>query len=317
MKIVVLDGYTLNPGDLSWEPFKKLGEIKVYRRTPNDPKEILRRIGGAEIVLTNKTPLNSTVIDQSPNLKYIGVLATGYNIVDIASAHKRQIAITNIPTYGTAAVAQFTLALLLEICNQVGLHNKAVHQGKWAQNLDFSFWEKPLILLKGKTLGIIGFGAIGQAVAKIAYVLGMKVIFYNHHKKDNLSFARQVTLDELLKLADVISLHLPLTQKTQNLIGPTSLKKMKKGVILLNTARGGLLDEKVVAQALNSGQIYAAGLDVASREPINNDNPLLKAKNCFITPHIAWAQKETRYKLMQIAKNNLKSFLAGKTENSI
>ncbi|KRL01129.1 D-2-hydroxyacid dehydrogenase [Liquorilactobacillus capillatus] len=319
MKLVVLDGYALNSGDLSWKEFAKLGELKVYDRTPyTDTAEILRRIGDAEIVFTNKTPLEQQVIEQAPNLRYIGVLATGYNVIDLEAAAKKKITVTNVPAYGTEAVAQAVFALLLEITNQVSLHSNAVHTGEWTKNPDFTFRKTPLIELSGKTFGLIGFGRIAQATAQIAHAMGMKVIFYNHRPKEiNKPWIRQVPLDELLAQADIISLHIPQTKTTTNFINQEKITKMRNGVILLNTARGGLLNEKDVAAALNSGKIFAAGVDVVSTEPISSDNPLLTAKNCFITPHIAWAPVETRERLLQICLANVKAFLTGETKNNI
>ena len=319
MEIVILDGYTENPGDLSWDGFKKLGRLTVYDRTSlTDTSGIISRINDAEIVITNKTPINKAVIENCSNLKYIGVLATGYNVVDIDTAKAHNIPVTNIPTYGTDSVAQFTIALLLEICHHVGHHNHAVHEGRWEKNDDFCFWDFPLIELSGKKIGIIGFGRIGQATARIAKSLGMKVLFYNDHPRTiSPDFAENVELDELYAESDVISLHCPLTPSTRNMIDRDSIARMKKGVILLNTSRGQLIAEQDLAQALNSGKVYAAGLDVVSREPINGDNPLLFARNCIITPHIAWAPKESRQRLMEAALENLRAFLNGSPVNVV
>ncbi len=318
MKIVDLDGYGLNPGDLSWDGFKQFGEFTNYDRTGDTDAEILGRIGDAEVVLTNKTPLNRAVIMAAPKLTYIGVLATGYNVIDLTAANEKHVVVTNIPSYGTDAVAQHTFALLLEIVNQVGLHNAAVHQGEWSRSQDFTFWKTPLISLTGKTFGVIGYGRIGQAAAQIAHAFGMNVIFYNHHPKPTtVPWVKQVTLDELYAQADIISLHTPQTPATEKLINQEAIAKMKPGVILINTARGGLLNESDVAAALNDGRIYALGADVATQEPINADSPLLTAKNAFITPHIAWAATEIRERLMGIAVNNLKAFVAGKPVNVV
>ena len=319
MKLVVLDGYALNPGDLSWKEFEKLGNLKVYDRTSfTDESEILERIGNAEIIFTNKTPISRQIIEKVPSLKYIGVLATGYNVIDVEAANENGVTVTNIPAYGTEAVAQATFALLLEITNQVGLHNRAVHENEWQRSPDFTFWKTPLIELAGKTFGLIGFGRIAQATAQIAHAMGMKVIFYNHRqKKVDIDWVRQVTLDNLLMQADVISLHIPQTKSTSDFIDQKRISKMKDGVILLNTARGGLLNEKEVAAALNSGKISAVGVDVVSSEPIQADNPLLSAPNCFITPHIAWAPVETRQRLLKICFDNITAFLAGNTKNVI
>lgn len=318
MKIVVLDGYALNPGDLSWAAFESLGDITVYARTSvTDQQEIVQRIGDAEVVLTNKTPIDESILAQVPQLKYIGVIATGYNVVDIEAAKKRGILVTNIPAYGTEAVAQFTFALLLEIVNQVGLHNESVHQGDWQKSVDFTYQKAPLIELKAKTIGLIGYGAIAQTVAKIAHAFEMQIIFWNHRPKESPDWAEQVSLDELYQQADIISLHVPQTNETQHMIDQSAITKMKDGVILINTARGGLLEESAVAAALNTGKIYAAGVDVVAEEPMNSENPLLTAKNCFITPHIAWGAKETRARLMTIAADNLVQFLNGKPKNVV
>ncbi|MDF7668118.1 D-2-hydroxyacid dehydrogenase [Lactobacillus sp. ESL0703] len=319
MKIVNLDSYALNPGDLDWTPLKEFGEYKLYDRTPvNDNAEILRRIGDAEIVLTNKTPLDEQVINAAPNLKYIGVTATGYNVIDVDAAKTAGVTVTNVPTYGSDAVAQFTFALLLEIYNQVGLHNKLVHEGKWTSNPDFTFWAKPLFELQGKTIGLIGFGAIAKRVAEIAHAFNMNVIFYNHRPKEVPGdWVKQVSLDELYKEADIISLHVPQTPETTNMIYADSIKQMKSGVVIINTARGGLINEADLAAALNDGKVAAAGVDVAQTEPIAADSPLLTARNCYITPHIAWAPHETRDRLLQIVFDNLRAYLNGEKLNVI
>lgn len=318
MKIIVLDGYALNK-DLNWQLLNQLGECTFYDRTPvDDNNEILKRIGNAEIVMTHKTPLNDDVISNAPGLQYIGIMGTGYDVVDIKSAHKNNVVVTNIPTYASDAVAQFTFSLLLEVTGQVGLHNQLVHDNKWSNVPDFTFWDKPLFELKGKTLGLIGFGHIAQKVAAIAHAFSMHVIFYNHRPK-NISepWLKQVSLDELLQQSDVISLHVIQTPDTINLINKTTIAKMKNNVILLNTARGKLINEQDVANALNDNQIYALATDVVQKEPIINDNPLLKAKNCYITPHIAWAPLETRERLLTITINNLKSYLANQPINIV
>ncbi|AYW48606.1 hydroxyacid dehydrogenase [Tetragenococcus osmophilus] len=319
MKIVVLDGYALNPGDIDWEPLKEIGECEIYDRTSfTDKEEILERIGDARIVLTNKTPLDEEVLNTAPNLQYIGILATGYNIIDIDAAAKAGITVTNVPAYGTEAVAQFTFALLLEITSQVGLHNQLVHEGQWSSNPDFSFFAKPLTELQGKTLGLIGFGRIAQKVAEIGHAFGMNVIFYNHRPKSNKAeWVQQVNLNELLSQSDVVSLHVPQTPDTKELINSSSLQKMKNTAILINTARGGLINEADLAEALNTEQLSAAAMDVAQHEPINEDSPLLTAKNCYITPHIAWAPQETRKRLLDIVVNNLTEFLAGRKQNTV
>ena len=319
MKIVVLDGYTLNPGDLSWEGLKALGECKIYDRTSlTDDAEIISRISDAEIVITNKTPITKKILDAC-NVKYIGVLATGYNVVDIQAAKEKNIPVTNIPTYGTQSVAQFAMALLLEICHHVAHHNAAVHEGRWENQPDFCFWDYPLIELAGKTMGIIGYGRIGQTTGKLAQAFGMKVIAFDAMREvgTKLGDCSFVELDELFKTSDVIALHCPLFPSTQGIICAENIAKMKDGVIILNNSRGGLIVEKDLREALDSGKVFAAGLDVVSTEPIKGDNPLLGAKNCFITPHISWAPKESRSRLMNIAVENLKAYLAGKPANVV
>lgn len=319
MKIVNLDSYALNPGDLDWSPLKELGDCTFYDRTPvNDDNEILKRIGDAEIVLTNKTPLDEHVISTAPNLKYIGVTATGYNVIDTEAATKANIPVTNIPTYGTDAVAQFTFALLLEITSHVGLHNQLVHDGRWSSNPDFTFWAKPLMELQGKTLGLIGFGSIAKKVAEIGHAFSMNIIFYNHRPKTDLpNYVKQVSLEELYQQSDIISLHVPQTPETTEMINQEAISQMKDGVILINTARGGLISEKDVADALNDSKIAAAGVDVVQKEPIPADSPLLSAKNCYITPHIAWAPRETRNRLLGIVVDNLQAFLNGEKLNVV
>jgi glycerate dehydrogenase len=319
MKIVILDGYTENPGDLSWKDFEALGDLTVYDRTSLfDEMEIIQRIGDAEAVITNKTPITCRTLDMCPAITYIGVLATGYNVIDIAAAKERGVVVCNIPTYGTMAVGQFAIALLLEICHHIGHHDRAVHEGRWANNPDWCFWDYPLIELAGKTIGIIGFGRIGQATGQMAKALGMTVIACDEFQSDSgRAIARYVSLDELYATSDVIALHCPLLPTTQGMINNAVIAKMKDGVILLNNSRGPLIVEQDVADALNSGKIYAAGLDVVSTEPINQDNPLLKAKNCIITPHISWAPKESRKRLMDIAVENLRSFIADKPINVV
>ena len=323
MKIVILDGYAENPGDLSWEGFEKLGELTVYDRTPReDVEEILRRIGDAEIICTNKTLIGREVIERAPKLRYIGVLATGYNVVDVDAAAKRGIPVTNIPSYGTAAVAQHMMALLLEICNRTGHHSQAVHEGRWQRSEDFCFWDYPLMELAGKTMGIIGYGHIGKAAARLAGAFGMKVIACRrpgHSVLENVQDdgVSMVTIEELFERADVISVHCPLFPETEGLICRENISKMKDGVIIINTARGPIVQEKDLAEALNSGKVYAAGVDVVSTEPIRDDNPLLTARNCFITPHIAWASRESRQRLMDTAVDNLRAFLAGEPVNVV
>ena len=316
MKIVVLDGYTLNPGDLNWKGFEELGEFTVYDRTPEE--EILNRIGDAEIVITNKTPITAELLTKCPNIKYIGCLSTGYNVVDIDAAKERGIPVTNIPAYGTHAVAQFAIALLLEVCNQVGHHNSAVQSGKWQTSLDFCFWDTPLVELEGKTIGLIGFGRIGQATGRIAKALGMNVIAYNKgYSTTDEEIATYVSLDELYAQSDIISLHCPQLPSTEGIINKESLGKMKDGGIIINTSRGSLIVEEDLAKALDEGKVRGAAVDVVSVEPIKADNPLLKAKNCIITPHIAWASRESRQRLMDIAVSNLKSFKEGNPVNVV
>ncbi|MDR1638945.1 MAG: D-2-hydroxyacid dehydrogenase [Clostridiales bacterium] len=316
-KIVVLDGYTLNPGDISWAEFEKLGSLIVYDRT--EASQIAERIGDAEIVLTNKTQLSSKTLAECPTVRYIGVLATGYNVVDVATAKERGILVTNIPAYGTAAVAQMVFALLLEICHHVSEHSLSVHKGDWTIDKDWCFWNYPLIELSGKTMGIIGFGRIGLAVSQIAVALGMKVLAYDLSPNRSLETerCRFASLEETLSSSDVISLHCPLLPSNQGMINKDSISLMKDGVILINTARGPLIAEQDLADALQSGKVYAAGLDVVSAEPIQLGNPLLNAKNCFITPHIAWAPKESRARLMRIASENLRAFLSGNPVNVV
>lgn len=317
MKIVILDGYTENPGDLSWEGFEQLGELTVYDRTSlTDAEEAIARIGEAEVVLTNKTPLTRDILSACPSVRYIGLLATGYNVVDIVAAKEKEITVCNIPTYGTSAVAQMVFALLLEICHHVGEHSQAVLNGDWTNCADFCFWNYPLIELMDKCIGIIGFGRIGQNTAQIAQAFGMKVLAYDEHViEEAKGLGEYVSLDELLSQSDVISLHCPLFPSTAGIINKDNIAKMKDGAIIINTSRGPLIVEQDLADALNAGKVYAAAVDVVSTEPIKADNPLLMAKNCIITPHIAWAPKESRKRLMDIAVDNLKAFLDGKPVN--
>ena len=319
MKIVILDGYTENPGDLSWEELGKLGDLTVYDRTPKqDEAEIIRRIGNAEVVFTNKTPIRKAVIDACPNMKFISLLATGYDVVDYQYAKEKGIPVTNVPAYGTDAVGQFTIAMLLEICHHVAHHSETVHQGKWSRSEDFCYWDYPLIELAGKTMGIIGFGRIGRQTGKIAKALGMNIIATGSRPcPEGEAIATYVDLDTLLKTSDVISLHCPLFPDTQGIINKDTIANMKDGVILLNTSRGGLLMEADVAEALNAGKIFAAGVDVVSKEPIAPDNPLLSAKNCLITPHMAWAPKESRQRIMDCAVKNVKAYMAGAPINVV
>ena len=316
MKIVILDGYTENPGDLSWEGFENLGTLTVYDRT--EPNEIVSRIGDAEAVIVNKCPITAETMDACPELRYVGVLATGYNVVDVAAAKERHIAVTNIPTYGTTAVAQMVFAHLLAICQHVEAHSAAVHNGEWNTNPDWCFWNYPLVELAGKTMGIVGFGRIGQTVAGIARALGMNVLAFDRHENETgRALARYVSLEELLAQSDVISMHCPLFPETERMINRNTIAQMKDGVYFINTSRGQLVDEQALADALNSGKVAHAGLDVVYTEPIRTDNPLLRAKNCFITPHIAWAPKESRKRLMDIAVDNLAKFAEGKPVNVV
>ncbi|ADK81684.1 D-2-hydroxyacid dehydrogenase [Sediminispirochaeta smaragdinae] len=319
MKIVVLDGYTENPGDLSWDALETLGDLTVYDRTPVDNEaEIQRRIANCEAVYTNKTPISAETIATCPSIKFIGVLATGYNVVDVKAASKGGILVSNIPAYGTSAVAQFAIAMLLELCHHVGHHDKAVHAGRWTQNADWCFWDYPLIELAGKTMGIIGLGRIGQATAKIAGALGMKVIAYDSFPNaSGEQVVSYVDLDTLLAQSDVVVLHCPLFAETEGIINKVNIAKMKDGVIILNNSRGPLIVEQDLADALNSGKVYGAGLDVVSTEPIKEDNPLLRAKNCIITPHISWASKESRQRLMDVAVRNLAQYQLGQPTNIV
>ena len=316
MKIVVLDGYGLNPGDLSWEAMQSLGELQVYNRT--SPSELLGRAKGAEVLITNKTVFTAKDMDALPQLKYIGVLATGYNVVDIEAARSKEIVVTNIPAYSTRSVAQMVFAHLLNITQRVGYYAKENRQGRWATNADFCYWDTPLIELDGKRMGIIGFGNTGQATAAIAIALGMKVCVYSSKPQFMLPQGIQrMGLDELFRECDVVSLHCPLTDNTKELVNAARLSTMKPTAILINTGRGPLVNEHDLADALNNGVIAAAGLDVLSTEPPCKDNPLLTARNCFITPHIAWATKEARIRLMDIAVNNLKGYIKGNIINNV
>ena len=315
MKIVILDAYAANPGDLSWDEFAALGDLTVYDRTAQE--DAAARIGDAEVVFINKVRLTDEIFAACPNLKLVSILATGYNIVDLAAAKRRGITVCNVPGYSTRAVVQMTFALLLEICQQVGLHSGAVHTGRWQTCPDFCFWDRPLIELDGKTMGIVGYGAIGSAVGTVAQALGMKLLVTARHEKPVPEGARFVSVPELLAQSDVVSLHCPQTAENARMIDAGALAQMKDGAILLNTARGGLLDEQAVADALRSGKLLAAGMDVVSAEPIRADNPLLTAPNCFLTPHIAWAPLETRRRLQAISAENLRAFLAGKPQNVV
>ena len=319
MKIVVLDGYTENPGDLSWDKLKEFGDLTVYDRTPvDDEEEIIRRIGDAEVVFTNKTPVFRKVINACPNMRMISMLATGYNVVDYTYAKEKGIPVTNVPTYGTASVGQFAIALLLEICHHIGHHDRTVHEGKWENCEDWCYWDYPLIELDGKTMGVIGFGRIGQTTGRLAKALGMRVLAYDSYPNEaGKQIAEYVDLDTLLAQSDVIALHCPLFPDTEGIINKENIAKMKDGVILINNSRGPLVVEQDLADALNTGKVAAAGLDVVSTEPVRGDNPLLKAKNCIITPHISWAPKESRQRIMDCAYDNLKAYAEGKPVNVV
>lgn len=315
MKIVILDGYTLNPGDLSWDEIRKLGECTVYDRTP--PEKILERASKVAAIFTNKVVIGRDIIKQLPDLKFIGVLATGYNVVDLQAAAEADILVANIPAYSTASVAQMVFSHILNIAQNVSKHAKSVKDGDWTNSIDFTYHLTPQTELAGKTLGIIGFGQIGQAVARVGLAFGMKILFQNRSKKETNADFRQVDLDTLLVESDFISLNCPLTDENAGFINKSTIGKMKKSAILINTGRGALINEKDLADALNSGRIAGAGLDVLSTEPPKAENPLLAAKNCYITPHIAWATKEARQRLMQIAAQNLKAFINGTPQNIV
>lgn len=319
MKIVILDGYTVNPGDLSWDALKEFGELEVYDRTSyRESPLIAQRARGAEIVVTNKTPISRETIDKCPNLKLIVFLATGYNVADYNYAREKGIPVVNAPAYGTAAVSQFSIALLLEICHHIGMHNESVHAGKWADNIDWCYWDYPLIELAGKTMGVIGFGRVGRAEGRIAGALGMRVVANDPYPTDEgREIAEYVDLETLYAQADVITLHCNLTPENEKMINKDSIAKMKDGVILVNNCRGQVIDEQDVADALNCGKIAAAGLDVVYTEPIREDNPLLKAKNCILTPHISWASKESRRRIIDITADNIRAFLSGKPVNVV
>lgn len=319
MKIVVLDGYTLNPGDLNWDGVKKFGELTVYDRTDFAPANVIKAICDADVVFTNKTPLPKAVLENVPSVKYIGVLATGYDIVDAAAAKKLGIIVTNIPTYGTASVAQFSMALLLELCHHVGAHADAVKNGDWTNCADFCFWNYPLIELASKNIGLIGFGRIGQATAKVAQAFGLNILAYDSYQNLELvsETCNYVSLDELLAKSDIISLHCPLMDSTMGIINKDTIAKMKDGVMIINTSRGPLVVEQDLCDALNSGKVAGAAVDVVSAEPIAENNPLLSAKNCIITPHIAWAPIESRSRLMNTAVENLAAFLNGTPINVV
>ncbi len=317
MNIVVLDGYALNPGDLHWNDLERLGNVTIYDRTARS--EIIARSLNAEILLTNKTDLNKEIISGLKNLKYIGVLATGYNVVDIEAAKASNIIVTNIPAYSTDSVAQMVFALILEFCNNVRVHSESVHAGEWTNSIDFSYWKHPLTELSGKTLGIIGFGSIGRKVASIASAFGMKVLVHSRTMPAVFDFQKEsfVDLHSLICNSDFLTIHCPLTEKTRGMVDRDFLGKMKASAILINTARGPIVNEEDLAEALNNDIIAGAGLDVLSTEPPSAGNPLLKAKNCIITPHISWASKEARTRLLKIAAENIEDFLNNKIQNSV
>jgi glycerate dehydrogenase len=316
MKIVVLDGYTLNPGDLSWDELSSMGECEIFDRT--SAGQTIERAKNAEIVLTNKTVLDGKIINALDKLRYIGVLATGYNVVDIAAARERGILVANVPSYGTSSVAQMTFAIILELANRVGHHSETVRNGRWCKSKDFCYWDHPLVELEGLTIGIVGFGRIGQSVAKIAQGFGMKVLASSKSMKTP-SFAgvTMTELDTVIRKSDIVSLHCPLTDDNKGFINTQRLSVMKPSAFLINTSRGLLIDEKALADALDSGIIAGAGLDVLSEEPPRQDNPLLSAKNCFITPHISWATYAARERLMRIAIANVQSFIEVKPKNIV
>ncbi len=317
MKITVLDGYCLNPGDLSWDALRQLGDLEVFDRTPAE--QVVERAAGAAIAFTNKTPMPAAALAKLPELRYIGVLATGYNIVDVEAARSHNIVVTNIPTYGTASVAQFVFALLLELCHNVKRHSDAVRAGEWTRNPDWSFWKSPLVELAGKTMGIVGFGRIGRHTARIADAMGMRVIASDtfHGEDPGLADFRWGSVEEVLRESAAVSLHAPLFPDTRGMINAQSLRLMKPSAFLINTSRGPLVVDADLAAALNAGKLAGAGVDVLSVEPPEPDNPLLSARNCLVTPHIAWATREARARLMDLAVENLTAFLAGHPKNVI
>ena len=319
MKIVVLDGYTENPGDISWAPLEALGDVTVYDRTSYAESPLIaERIGAAEIAVTNKTPLTRAVIDACPNLRAIAVLATGYNVVDTVYARTKGIPVMNVPAYGMDNAAQYAVALLLEACSHVGLHDRSVHAGEWTESADFCYWKRPLIEVSGKTAGIIGFGRIGMAVARVLRAMNVRVLAYSRSERaEGRALADYVPLDELIGQSDFIFLHCPLTPETEGIVNATNIAKMKDGVIIVNNGRGQLIVEEDLAAALTSGKVAYASVDVASTEPIRADNPLLSAPNCIITPHISWATKEARERIMQMTADNVKAFMDGTPTNVV
>ncbi len=316
MDIVILDSYTVTQEDLNWAPLQSLGNVTVYDRTA--PEEVLSRCGNAQIVITSKVLLTREILVNCPTVRYISVLATGYNNVDLSAAAAQGIPVSNVPAYSTDAVGQHTIGMLLEICNQIGLHNQSVHSGQWAACRDYSYTKTPLLELAGKTMGIIGFGKIGRKVGAIAKAIGMNVLATGSRPcAEGLAIGEYVSMDTLLRQADVISLHCPLIPETTGIINRDSIAKMKDGVIILNMARGPLIVEQDLADALNSGKVYGAAMDVVSREPIQENNPLLTARNCFLTPHLAWAAKSCRERIIRITTENVRSFLAGNPQNRV
>lgn len=317
MKIVVLDGHALNPGDLSWQCLERFGSVTVYDRIPNEA-EIVARIGDAQIILLNKVPITAAIIEACPNLQLICCLSTGYNVVDIRAAKDRGIPVCNVPDYSTQAVSQFTFALLLELCHRIGHHDKLVHDGAWAACPDFCFWDSPQMELAGKTMGIIGFGRIGQAVGRIARSMGMDVLAHSRSRRpEGEAIAEYVDLDQLWARSDIVSLHCPLFPETTNLIDAAAIAKMKDGAILLNASRGPVIDEAAVAQALHSGKLRGAAMDVVTVEPIDPQNPLLTAPNCILTPHMAWAPVETRQRILDTTVESIQNFLSGVPTNVV
>lgn len=315
MSIVVLDGYTLNPGDLSWNSLQSLWSCTIYDRTP--PEDVISRAAEASIVLVNKVFLPAAVIEALPKLRYVGVLATGYNCVDVEAARRRGIVVTNVPTYGTASVAQMAIAHILNLANRVGCHARTVHEGRWTTAADWCYWDHPLTELAGLTLGVVGFGRIGQATARIATALGMRVLACDSRPVPPIEGVMSADLETLFRTSDVISLHCPLTAENARMVNQRRLAMMKPTAVLVNTSRGGLIDEEALAEALNSGRIAGAGLDVLSVEPPPADHPLVRARNCFITPHIAWATRAARARLLDIVVENIRGFLAGRPQNVV
>lgn len=317
MKIVILDGSALNPGDLSYDCIRQFGEMTLYQRTDSE-EEAIQRIADSEIVVVNKVPITENVLSACPNIKLICVQATGYNVVDCEACAKRGIPVTNVPSYGTAAVAQFTIALILELCHQIGLHNQSVHRGDWVKSSTFCYWLTPQTELAGKTIGIVGFGRIGRAVGQLAKAFGMQVLAYSRSETGaGGEIGEYVDLDTLLRRSDIVSLHCPLFPATEKIINADTLSKMKDGAMLINTSRGGLVDEAALAQALNSGKLHGAAVDVVSQEPMQADNPLLNCEKCIITPHIAWAPVESRKRLLDCVVENIRCFLAGTPQNVV